>query len=156
MNIFFALKIWVHYLRDMTISKKISPNLKDHMATKTDKTDPKGDHKEALFDNFFHAARGTMQALELHYGVTGVVAQIFGEESSSPENEEQAKQHLRKSNAWIELSALYDYALHGIVSDLDEPNAVVINGSDVLKLASSEEYWPSDEWADIIATGDLR
>jgi hypothetical protein len=156
MNIFFALKIWVHYLRDMTISKKISPNLKDHMATKTDKTDPKGDHKEALFDNFFHAARGTMQALELHYGVTGVVAQIFGEESSSPENEEQAKQHLRKSNAWIELSALYDYALHGIVSDLDEPNAVVINGSDVLKLASSEEYWPSDDWADIIATGDGR
>jgi hypothetical protein len=126
------------------------------MATKKDKVDQKSDHKEILFNDFFRSAFGTMQALEQHYGVPGVVEHIFGKEACSQANKEQAKASLRKSDAWSELSALYDYALHGIVSDLDGPSSVVINGSDVLKLASSEDWWPSSEWDDIIAMGDGR
>lgn len=126
------------------------------MATKKDKADLKSDHKEILFNDFFRSALGTMEALEQHYGVTGVVEHIFGKDGSSRENEDQAKASLRKSYAWTELSALYEYALHGIVSDLDGPSSVVINGSDVLKLATSEEWWPSSEWDDIIAMGDGR
>ncbi|MDO8263402.1 MAG: hypothetical protein Q7T21_09255 [Gallionella sp.] len=127
------------------------------MATKTEiKDDLKSDHKEKLFNDFFHSALGTMEALEQHYNVTGVVNQIFGNDGSNRENEDQAKSSLRNSYAWTELSALYDYAMHGIVSNLDGPDSVVINGSDVLKLASSEEYWTSAEWDAIIAMGDGR
>lgn len=126
------------------------------MATKKDKADLKSDHKEILFNDFFRSALGTMEALEQHYGVAGVVEHIFGKDGFKPENEDQAKASLRKSYAWTELSALYDYALHGIVSDLDGPSSVVINGSDVLKLATSEDWWPSSEWDDIIAMGDGR
>lgn len=126
------------------------------MASKKDKVDLKSDHKEILFNDFFHSALGTMQALEQHYGVTGVVEHIFGKDGLKPESEDRAKANLRKTYAWTELSALYDYALHGIVSDLDGPSSVVINGSDVLKLATSEDWYPSSEWADIIAMGDGR
>lgn len=126
------------------------------MATKTHKDDLKNDHKEILFNDFFRSAFGTMQALEVHYGVQNVVEHIFGKDAFKHENEEKAKSSLRRSCAWAELSALYDYALHGIVSDLDGPSSVVINGSDVLKLASSEEWLPSQDWDDIIAMGDGR
>ncbi len=126
------------------------------MVTKKPKDEQTTDQKEIMFNDFFNAALGTMQSLEIHYKVKGVVEQIFGAPVIGPENEDAAKAHLRASSTWGELSALYDYALHGVVSDLDGPDSVVINGSDVLKLASSEEYWPSSNWDDIIAMGDGR
>jgi len=126
------------------------------MATKKQKDELTTDQKEIMLNDFFHAAMGTMVALELHYEVSGVVDKIFGPESDRRENVESAKANLRKSKAWGELSALYDYAVHGIVSNMDGPDSVVINGSDVLKLATSEEYAPSTQWDDIIALGDGR
>lgn len=126
------------------------------MATKKQKINHKNDHKEILFEDFFNSAMGTMEALEQHYCVTGVVKQIFGEEAMTDRYGDPSKANLRKSSAWTELSALYDYALHGVVNDGEEPMSIVIDGSDVLKLARSENYWPSDEWEDIIAMGDGR
>ena len=126
------------------------------MATKKPKDEQTTDQKEVMFNDFFYAAQGTMQALELHYEVSGVMDKIFGPESHRRENVDAAKAHLRNSRVWGELSALYDYAVHGIVSDLDGPESIVINGSDVLKLATSEDYGPSSHWDDIIAMGDGR
>lgn len=116
----------------------------------------KNDHKEKLFDDFYRAACGTLESLEMHYNLIGVLDQVFGKDADLRQNTEQAKTNLRNSNAWNELSALYEYAIHGITSDLDGPDSVVINGSDVLKLASSEEWRPSNEWDEIIAMGDGR
>jgi hypothetical protein len=126
------------------------------MVTKKQKTEQSTDHKEIMFNDFFHALMGTIQALELHFEVSGVAENIFGPQSHLLECVESAKGSLRNSRAWGELNALYDYAVHGIVSDIDGPDSVVINGSDVLKLATSEEYWPSSNWDDIIAMGDGR
>lgn len=114
------------------------------------------DHKETLFNDFFRAARGTLESLEMHYNVQGVLDQVFGKDVDLIHNTDQAKANLRNSYAWTELSALYEYAIHGITSDLDGPDSVVINGSDVIKLASSEDWRPSNEWDEIIAMGDGR
>ena len=116
----------------------------------------KNDHKEKLFDDFFHAAMGTLESLEQHYQVQGVVDQVFGAGSTLHENTSQAKEKFRGSYAWAELSALYEYAINGVTSDLDGPESIVINGSDVILLASSEEWRPSSEWNEIIAMGDGR
>lgn len=128
------------------------------MATKKiSKVDLKNDHKEILFNDFFYAARGTLEALELHYEAEGVVDHIFGKDAYNHENIENAKSILRKNRAWGELSALYDYAIHGIIDErLDGPSSIVINGSDVLHLATSEDWKPSQEWLDVVAMGDGR
>ena len=124
---------------------------------KTSKVDLKNDHKENLFNDFFYAVKGTMEALELHYGIPGVMDHIFGNDSHVYENEQAAKANLRKNRAWGELSGLYDYAIHGIVDwKLDGPSSIVINGSEVLLLATSEDWKPSHEWLDIVAMGDGR
>lgn len=110
------------------------------------------DHKEKLFEDFFRAAKGTMEALEVQYGIQGVVDQVFGKDV----NEEQAKANLRSSSAWNSLAELYDYALSGLIMPHTGPEEVVINGSDVIKLATSEDWFPSQEWDNIIAMGDGR
>ena len=125
------------------------------MATKN-KIDLKNDRKEILFDDFYRAAVGTMEALESQYGVTGVMDQIFGIDACHNENSDFAKANLRKNPAWTRLLEMYDYALHGIVSATTEEMSIVIDGSDVLKLASSENWWPSNEWDEIVAMSDGR
>jgi hypothetical protein len=141
---------------EMIFSGNYSQHHEGYMATKKPKDEQTTDQKEIMFNDFFQAALGTMEALELHYEVEGVVEKVFGASIIRHEGQDAAKTHLRASRAWGELSALYDYALHGIVSELDGPDSVVINGADVLKLASSENHSPSTQWNDIIAMGDGR
>lgn len=109
---------------------------------------------DRLFDNFFQVARGSFQSLEGQYGISGVVEQIFGKGV----NEEEAKLHLRESAAWQTLVALYEYAVNGVDPDprYDGPSSLVIDASDVLKLANSENYYVSEEWENIVAMGDGR
>lgn len=109
---------------------------------------------EQLFNDFYNAADGTFQALEIQYQVDGVREQIFGTDA----DETQAKEALRKSHAWKTLVALYEYAANGIEPGrgFEGPSSLVIDGSDVIKLATSENYTPSPTWDDIIAMGDGR
>lgn len=108
------------------------------------------DRKEFLFNDFFSAAVGTLEALELFYSVNGVVEQVFGDLA----DEAQAKARFRSSGAWETLSILYDYAVDGIENG--HPNDIVIAGSDVVKLATSENSFPSSEWGDIVSMADGR
>lgn len=111
----------------------------------------KADRKEKLFEDFYQAAHASFEALELQYNVTGVMDQLFGTDA----DEENEKTKLRSSRAWETLSALYDYAVDGLDGGV-HPIDIVINGADVIKLASSENNSPSSEWDDIVAMGDAR
>lgn len=111
----------------------------------------KTDRKEKLFQDFYYAVSNSFQALESQYDIKGVIEQLLGNAS----DEEQAKAKLRSSRSWQTLSALYDYSVDGITNDAD-PMDIVIDGSDVIKLATSENYAPSQEWDDIVAMGDGR
>ena len=55
------------------------------------------EHKEKLFQDFYHAAKSTFEALESSYGITGVVSQIFGNTNI----EQEAQEKLRGSSAAI-------------------------------------------------------
>jgi hypothetical protein len=142
----------LHLPHYMKFTKKYSHISENGMATKKQKLDLKNDHKETLFNDFFRAALGTMESLESQYGVTGVVQQIFG----SSDDEDLAKATLRKCRAWTRLLELYDYAFYGIVSGQIDEMSIVLDGSDVIKLASSEDYWPSEDWSEIVAMSDGR
>lgn len=122
------------------------------MATKTQNTQAKV--MDRLFEDYYYAAKGTFEALEARYSISGVCSQIFGDDA----DDAKAQEHLRKSWAWATLQAIYDYAVHGIrpSAEHDGESSLVINASDVLKLASSEDYWPSKEWDNIIWMGDGR
>lgn len=111
----------------------------------------KTDRKEQLFNDFFRAAKGSLEALESQFNITGVLDQVFG----AGTNYEQAKANLRSSRPWATLSTLYDYAVDGLDVG-NHPTDIVIDGSDVIKLVSSEDYWPSEEWEQIVAMGDGR
>lgn len=112
----------------------------------------KNDHLENLYSDFYHAASDTIMALEARYHVNGVHDQIFGKDLKS----EEAKENFRHSPAWGQLLALYNYAYFGLVGPCDEVSDIVVDGSDVIKLATSENRSPSKEWDDIIAMGDGR
>lgn len=109
---------------------------------------------DQLFDDFYNAAEGTFRSLEVQYLVNGVCDQIFGVDA----DEETGKSSLRKSHAWNTLEALYEYAVNGVEpgKGFEGPDSLVIDASDVIKLASSENYLPSDTWEDLIAMGDGR
>lgn len=107
---------------------------------------------DRLFEDFYAAASGTFEALEASYGVKGVCDQIFGKDADEP----TARANLRKSEAWQTLLELYDYAINGIVPRNHHESDLVVGASAVLKLASSENHWVSDEWHNIIGTGDSR
>lgn len=109
---------------------------------------------ERLFDDFFRAAQGSFESLEHRYGIHGVMDQIFGKDPT----EGEAREKLRNALAWQTLVAAYEYAVNGIEPDarFDDPASLVIDASDVLKLANSENYWVSDEWEDIISMADGR
>jgi hypothetical protein len=108
------------------------------------------EHKEKLFQDFYFTAKATFEALESSYGITGVVSQIFGIDNTK----QGAQEKLRGSSAWETLSALYEYAINGVCND--HPIDLVIGGSEVIKLATSENSWPSAEWSDIVSMGDGR
>lgn len=109
------------------------------------------DRKEKLFDNFHLAALHSFQALESQYGVSGLCDQVFGRDHEGP----QSKDQLRASDAWLTLSALFDYAVDGVQYDAHAED-IVIGGAEVLSLATSENSHPSDEWHQIVAMGDGR
>jgi hypothetical protein len=113
----------------------------------------KTNNKENLFEDFFYAAKNSLAALEQQFKVTGVLDQVFGKDIE--ENIEQAQAKLRASRPWATLSSLYDYAIDGMDGGAD-PMDIVIDGSDVLKLVSSENHWPSAEWEQIVAMADGR
>lgn len=109
--------------------------------------------KETLFKDFFHAAFNTLEALENQYAVKGIRSQVFG----ASDEVAQQEAALRASRPWATLSNLYDYAYDGIVGKNGaDAMAVVLNGSDVIKLATSEDFWPSTRWNDIVAMADGR
>lgn len=124
------------------------------MGVAVEKTKAKAKAIERLFDDFFNTVQGSFESLERLYEIEGVMDQVFGKDLT----EEQAREKLRTSLAWQTLAAVYEYAVNGIEPDdkFDGPNSLVIDASDVLKLANSENYWVSDEWEDIIWMADGR
>lgn len=111
-----------------------------------------GKIKDELFDDFFYTAQNSLLALESQYDIEGVCDQVFGKDLEDSE----AKENLRNSRAWKTLTRVYDYAVNGIEPDDDTPDSIVIDGSDVLKLIASENYWTSEAWENIISMGDGR
>lgn len=82
-----------------------------------------------------------------------------GDESADAWNRnyplETLKDQLRASNAWLTLSALFDYAVDVVQFDLHAED-IVVGGAEVLSLATSENACPCDEWHQIVAMGDGR
>ncbi|MEK8028795.1 hypothetical protein [Pseudaquabacterium rugosum] len=126
----------------MTISRKNAPL---NMATNKHSIKI----EERLFEDFFHCAYNTFSALESRYDITGVLDQIFG-----PDHED--KSYFQCSAAWKTLSEAFDYAVNGILPSHADADAIVINGNEVLLLATSEDFKPAEVWDDIIAMGDGR
>jgi hypothetical protein len=108
--------------------------------------------KDRLFEDFFIAAHGTLTALEAAYKVSGVIEQVFGPSTLS---REESLALFRASRPWSTLSRLYDYALEGETGGQD-PMEIVVDGANVVKLATSENDMPSAEWDRLIAMGDGR
>lgn len=108
--------------------------------------------KDELRTDFITAAMGTFQALESQFAIEGVVEQVFGT------NTDPRKINLvfRLSPAWRTLSTLYEYAVNGVDKCPDGASSTIIDGADVLQLASSEEYRPSAEWEAIVWMADGR
>jgi hypothetical protein len=92
-----------------------------------------------------------MEALEGMFDVEGAVDQVLG---TGEDDERKAK--LRSSRPWETLMRLHDYAVDGIEVQGYRGDDIVIDGSQVLKLVSSENHWPSREWDDLVAMGDGR
>jgi len=111
----------------------------------------KAETLERLFNDFFNNVNESFEALEASYGVKGILDQIFGKAQS----EEEKKDALKKSYTWHALVEAYEYAVEGIESN-NHPIDIVLEASDILKLASSEMVWMSEEWDNIIAMGDGR
>lgn len=120
-------------------------------------------HKEQLFDNFFVATSVVLESLEEHFLVSGVVDQVFGKDAfGQNSNEALAKDKLRASNAWKEMSALYEYAVNGVVDpDYDteqyaDRSYIVTNGAQITELLASGVARLSKEWTDLYCMGDGR
>lgn len=107
--------------------------------------------KEKLFDDFHGAATHSLRILESQFGVTGLCDQIFG----SLLDTELSKARLRASDAWLTLSALYDYAVDGVQLNIHAED-IVLGGSEVLSLVSNETARPSKEWSHILSMADGR
>lgn len=116
-------------------------------------------HKEQLFESSFYATQATLEVLESHF-LIHVMDQAFGGADIATE-EQKAKEHFRASNAWRELSALYEYAINGVVdSEYDTQYAdrsyIVTNGAAIIEVLSSGEGRLSPEWTEIYTMGDGR
>lgn len=119
----------------------------------------KQSHKEQLFESSFYATRFTFESLEEHF-LLDVMVQAFGGVDLTFE-EQKAKDHFRGSNAWKELSELYEYAINGVVaSEYDvhyaDRSYIVTNGAAIIEVLSSGEGRLSPEWKEIYAMGDGR
>jgi hypothetical protein len=107
--------------------------------------------KESLINSFRVTCIHTMVEMENLYGVAGIVENLFGNDI---EDAEATAQNFKNSSAWTILSNLYDYAVNGIVND--EPPSIVIDGANVLELASCHDNHVSQEWADLVEMADAR
>jgi hypothetical protein len=114
---------------------------------------PAKPRKEVLFEDFYRAADTALNAFEIQFGIHGVCDKILGTDSL---DDDARMRRLRGNPAWATLSTLYDYAIEGLDQSPDGPSSLVIDGSDVLWLVTSENHWPCDEWRNIVAMGDGR
>ncbi|TYC51379.1 hypothetical protein ETQ85_24450 [Zoogloea oleivorans] len=108
--------------------------------------------KDELFEDFFDAAWNTFMALESQFRIKGVMDQVFGVDADL----DTARENLRKSPSWQTLIDVYEYAYNGVEPKNGGPEDIVIDGSDVLKLVTSENYWPCAAWDNIISMADGR
>lgn len=120
------------------------------MSTKKENVQPSS--LERLFEDFYGAASGTFEAFERLYGVKGLCAQVFGDS----EDDEGAKATFRRSSAWDTLAKLYDYAANGVEPADMDTQTLVLMAADIVTLASSEAYFPDQEWTALITLGDAR
>ncbi|MFM0521617.1 hypothetical protein PQR08_29740 [Caballeronia jiangsuensis] len=121
---------------------------------KTDKkvaAGKKTDQMDRLFEEFFVLTREAMGALESGFELKGVVEQVLG-----TGNEDAQKVKLRSSHPWATLVRLRDYAVNGIEAKGYDTDAIVIDGAQVLKLVTSENFWPSEEWNHLVKMADGR
>lgn len=119
----------------------------------------KQSHKERLFESSFSAAQATFEVLEEHF-LIDVVEQAFGGTNFVSEVQ-KAKDHFRASNAWRELSALYEYAINGVVDPEYDVNHtdrsyIVTNGAAIIEVLSTGIGRLSPEWTEIYTMGDGR
>lgn len=122
------------------------------MATKTTQPTLNG-----LFNVFFDGAVTSMRTLEIEYRVSGVCEQLFG--TDDPENEEEiAKDYLRKSYPWRKLKAVYEYAIQGKQPQhLDETIEFLITAAgQILSIADTHNCETHAPWFSIIAAADGR
>ncbi len=117
---------------------------------KTTKQETKKLNKEELFELYFQAAHEALETFENVFELHGVIDQAFNGNAS----DEDARNHIRRSNAWFRLSALYDYAVDGIASD--HPVDIVIGGAEVIKLLDTEMGPSLHDFEEICAMGDGR
>lgn len=117
--------------------------------------------KDRLFGNYFDTSVQVFSNLENIFDVKGVFAQIFGSEwgNGQPfdnvDQEQRAKDRVRSSWAWQQLSDLYDYSVDGIAGSRD-PIDIVIGGAEVLSFLNTENCAPTAEWHHITSKGDGR
>jgi hypothetical protein len=104
---------------------------------------------EELFKDILICTREALSSLENLFGVTSLYNQVLGEDA------EMEAEQLRASPAWATLHRLHDYALFGRLNGW-EPLDIVLDGSTVIKLVSSESHWPGEGWQRLVAMADAR
>lgn len=104
---------------------------------------------EEMFGDILICTQAAMSSLESLFGVTGLYIQILGEDT------EREAEQLRGSPAWATLRRLHDYALFGRLNGW-EPIDIVVDGSNVIQLVSSENHRPGEGWQRLVAMADAR
>lgn len=121
--------------------------------------------KAELFDDFFNTAIEVIPLIEATFDLTNgsIFNQVFGiAEENISLHQADAKEHLKKSDAWRTLSNLYDYAVGGYInsseySDIeDAAGEIVIGAAEVISIVTTENNGPSEDWDRIIMMGDGR
>ncbi len=123
----------------------------------------KQSHKEQLFESVYHATVITIDVLTSHF-LVDINEQIFGtDDQISDDGVQKSKEYFRASQAWIELNALYEYAINGIVVDPQydtedhaDRSYIVTNGESIVNFLSSNSTRLSNEWKDLFLMADGR
>jgi hypothetical protein len=120
--------------------------------------------KQELFDNFVFVSTEAITLIESTFNLPSSYISDYdlnnNVENSNAINNVKAK--LEQTDAWQTLSKLYDYAVEGVIydggySDIeDAATDLVIGGSEIISVITSEQYEPSREWDKIITMGDGR
>lgn len=119
-------------------------------------------NKEELFENYFSTASEVLATFEDTFAVNGVWSTVFGTAGdgaggfTSADETRAAKDRVRQSSAWGQLSALFDYAVDGRLPSDHAPEDTVIGGAEVLSIITIENCAPAEEWDDIARRGDAR